>query len=109
MAQELGYVARQEKGGFKVTINLLSLRSKIEIVPNANKENDRQPDFRIFTENRVEIGGGWNKVGRTSGNPYVSLAFAHPEISKGRFYANLGRANAQDDEDVFAILWNPEN
>ena len=108
MAQALGYVTKTDNGTFKGMINMMSLRKRIEIVPNPTKEDDRQPDFRVFTEDRVEIGGGWNRVGQRSGRPYVSLTFAHPELGCGKLYANLGRAAGQDDEDVLAILWNPE-
>ena len=108
MAQALGYVTKTDNGAFKGVINMMSLRKRIEIVPNPTKEDDRQPDFRVYTEDRVEIGGGWNRVGRRSGRPYVSLTFAHPELGCGKLYANLGRAAGQVDEDVLAILWNPE-
>ena len=108
MAQALGYVTKTDDDTFKGEINMMSLRKSIEIVPNPTKEDDRQPDFRVYTEDRVEIGGGWNRVGRRSGKPYVSLTFAHPELGCSKLYANLGRAAGQDDEDVLAILWNPE-
>ena len=69
MAQALGYVTKTDNGTFKGMINMMSLRKRIEIVPNPTKEDDRQPDFRVYTEDRVEIGGGWNRVGRRSGRP----------------------------------------
>ena len=46
-------------------------------------------------------------MGQASGNPYVGLSLAAPEFGPRRLYANLGHAAGQDDEDVFAILWNP--
>lgn len=42
----------------------------------------------------------------TSGRDYVSLSLAAPEFGPRRLYANLGRA-AGEDENVFAVLWNP--
>ncbi|WP_425459755.1 DUF736 family protein [Hankyongella ginsenosidimutans] len=41
------------------------------------------------------------------GNEYVSLSLAAPEFGPRRLYANLGRAAGQDDDDAFAIIWNP--
>jgi uncharacterized protein (DUF736 family) len=35
----------------------------------------------------------------------VSLTFEAPELPS-KTYANLGQAAGQDDEDVFAIIWN---
>lgn len=109
MAQALGYVTRNEDGGFDGTLATMSLKKRIRILPNRDKETEAQPDFRVYTEDRVEIGGGWNRTGRTSGNDYVSLTFAAPEFGPGKVYANLGRAAGQTDPDVMAILWNPAN
>ena len=107
MAQALGYVTKTDNG-FEGTLATMSLKKRINIVPNNAKETDAQPDFRVYTEDRVEIGGGWNRVGRNSGNPYVSLTLSAPEFGPQRIYANLGRAAGQDDPDVMAILWNPQ-
>ena len=107
MAQALGYVTKTETGGYEGTLAMVSLKKRIRILPNRAKENDGQPDFRVYTEDRVEIGGGWNRVGRTSGSTYVSLTFSAPELGAQKIYANLGRAAGQDDPDVMAILWNP--
>lgn len=107
MAQTLGYVTKIETGGYEGTLSTMSLRKRIRILPNPAKESDAQPDFRVYTEDRVEIGGGWNRVGKNSGSPYVSLTFAAPEFGPAKIYANLGRAAGQDDPDVMAILWNP--
>ena len=107
MAQALGYVTKTETGGYEGTLATMSLRKRIRILPNGKKESDAQPDFRVYTEDRVEIGGGWNRVGKNSGNAYVSLTFSAPEFGPSKIYANLGRAAGQDDPDVMAILWNP--
>ena len=107
MAQALGYVTKQENG-FEGTLSMLTLKTRIRIVPNATKETERQPDFRVYAGDGGEIGGGWNRVGKASGRPYVSLTLAHPTlIGPRKIYANLGRAAGQDDEAVMAVLWNP--
>lgn len=108
MAQAIGYVTETENG-FVGTLTMMSLKKRITIMPNRNKDTDKQPDFRIYTEDKVEIGGGWNRIGKASGNPYVSLTFAAPELGSRKIYANLGRASGQDEEGVSAILWNPED
>ncbi|HRX40594.1 MAG TPA: DUF736 domain-containing protein [Parvularculaceae bacterium] len=111
MAQSLGTVTKRENGGFEGTLAMMTLNTKITIVPNEAKDNERQPDFRIYAANSSgrrgnEIGGGWNRVGKNSGKPYVSLTFAHPAFGEKRVFANLARAAGQEDERVFAILWN---
>ena len=107
MAQALGYVTKTETDGYEGTLAMVSLKTRIRILPNRAKENDAQPDFRVYTEDRVEIGGGWHRVGRTSGSPFVSLTFSAPELGPNKIHANLGRAAGQDDPTVMAILWNP--
>lgn len=104
----IGYVTHNaEKDSYKGTLKTLTISAGIEIVPNMEKTKDTQPDYRVFTDERTEIGAGWNKVGKNSGNPYVSLTFAAPELGR-RIFANLGTAAGQDDESVLAIIWNAD-
>ena len=37
----------------------------------------------------------------------MSLSLAAPEFGPRKLYANLGRAAGQDDDSVFALIWNP--
>jgi len=101
----IGYVSKNGDG-YKGQIKTLSIRADIEITPNLRKANDNQPDFRVSSAG-VEIGAGWVKTGEMSGKDYVSLSLAAPEFGPRRLYANLGRAAGQDDDDSFAIIWNP--
>ena len=110
MAQSLGTVTKNAKGGFEGTLAMMTLTTRITIAPNEEaKENERQPDFRIYAAQGGEIGGGWNRVGKNSGKEYVSLTFAHPVFGDKRVFANLARAAGADSESVLAILWNPQN
>jgi uncharacterized protein (DUF736 family) len=102
----IGQVTKQTNGGFRGQIKTLSIRADIDIVPNNSKATDTQPDFRVLTQG-VEIGAGWVRKGEVSGKDYVSLSLAAPEFGPRKLYANLGRAAGQDDEDVFAVIWNP--
>lgn len=102
----IGYVTASENGTLKGQLKTLSIRAEIVIAPNARKTSDVQPDYRVYSGD-VEIGAGWNRRSETSGNEYVSLSLAAPEFGPRRLYANLGRAAGQDDDDAFAIIWNP--
>ncbi len=108
MAQAIGYVTETENG-FAGQLTMMSLKKRIVILQNNKKEADRQPDYRVYTEDKVEIGGGWNRIGKASGNPYISLTFAAPELGSRKIYANLGPASGQEKEGASAILWNPED
>lgn len=101
----IGYVTRDGQG-FKGQLKTLSIRTDIEIIPNTRKSGDSQPDYRVSAAG-VEVGAGWVRRGEMSGKDYVSLSLAAPEFGPRRLYANLGRAAGQDDDDAFAIIWNP--
>ncbi|MDB5581949.1 MAG: hypothetical protein JWR80_7125 [Bradyrhizobium sp.] len=103
----IGYVTKTATG-FKGQLRTISIRADLEIVANRSKTTDKQPDYRVFADGS-EVGGGWIKTGERSGNDYVSLSMAAPEFGSKTLYANLGRAAGQDDEDTFAVLWNPED
>ena len=102
----IGYVTKQENGGFKGQLRTLSIRADIDIVPNNSKASDTHPDFRVLTQG-IEIGAGWVRRGEVSGKDYVSLSLGAPEFGPRKLYANLGRAAGQDDDDTFAVIWNP--
>jgi uncharacterized protein (DUF736 family) len=102
----IGYVRKEEDGRYSGSIKTISIRADVEIIPNHTKTADAQPDYRVLTQG-IEIGAGWTKKGETSGKEYVSLALAAPEFGPRKLYANLGRAAGQDDESLYALIWNP--
>ena len=104
----IGYVTQNaETGSYKGALKTLTISTGIEILPNRDKSKDEQPDYRVFTDERTEIGAGWNRVGKQSGKPYLSLTFAAPELGR-KIFANLGPAAGVDDPSTFAIIWNAE-
>lgn len=104
----IGYVTKQSDDSYKGQLKTLTIRATIEIIPNRRKTSESQPDYRVMVDG-VEFGGGWTRVGEMSGRSYVSLSLAAPELGRRRLFANLGRAAGQDDDDAFAIIWNPED
>lgn len=102
----IGHVTRNANGGFSGSLKTVSIRANIEIVANGRKSDDNQPDYRVLSDG-AEIGAGWVKTGEASGKEYVSLSLAAPEFGPRTLYANLGRAAGQDDDDAYAVIWNP--
>jgi uncharacterized protein (DUF736 family) len=100
----IGHVTKSQDGNFKGQLKTLSFRAPIDILLNPSKSSDTQPDYRVYSQ-AVEIGAGWTKKGKTSGEDYISLTLVDPAF--GKLYANLGRAAGQDDENVYAVIWNP--
>ncbi len=101
----IGYVQRQPDGSFKGAIRTLSVNAEIHIVPNRGKSGE-QPDYRVLSGGS-ELGGGWIRTGEVSQREYVRLSMSAPELGPRTLYANLGRAAGQDDDDAYAIIWNP--
>ena len=102
----IGYVTKQADGHYKGTLRTVSIKADIDILPNIQKTSDTQPDFRVMTEG-IEIGAGWTRKGETSNKEYVSLSIAAPEFGPKKLYANLGKAAGSDDENLYAVIWNP--
>lgn len=75
--------------------------------PLRDKPWPAHPDYRV-TCGGVEIGAGWININQTTGKPYTSLTLAHPDLGPRAYKVNLGRAPDQDDDSVFALIWNPE-
>jgi uncharacterized protein (DUF736 family) len=46
----IGYVTKGSDGSFKGQLKTLSIRAEIEIVANAGKTSDVQPDYRVLSE-----------------------------------------------------------
>lgn len=77
----------------------------IAVIPNAAKMKDMDPDYRIVSRhNGFELGGGWKRIGKTSGKEYISVSIAAPGI--GKIYGNLAPAPGGDPMKK-VILWNP--
>ena len=108
----IGYVTRKvdEKSkavSYEGSLRFPGMDEKITIIPNGDKApNSDQPDFRIYTAQNFELGAAWNRKGKQSGKPYVSLSISTPLLGKTVF-ANLGPAPGQSDKDVLAVIWNP--
>ncbi|PWU70964.1 DUF736 domain-containing protein [Ochrobactrum sp. POC9] len=99
----IGYVTRKENGSYEGHLRTLTLNAPVTFVP-IERTSEKAPDFRILS-NRSEVGAAWIKKGQQSGSEYVSVTIDTPELPH-RIIANLGQAAGQDDQDVFAIIWN---
>ncbi len=105
----IGFVTLESDGSYKGALKTLTISSRIEILPNRGKTSDRHPDYRVYAAEGVEIGTARIRVGETSHSEYLSLTLSIPEFGAKRLTANLGRVPGREEENLFAIIWNPEN
>lgn len=103
----IGRVTKQSDGTYKGLLATLSIRANIQFVKN-KKKNESQPDFVIMAQ-EIEVGAAWWRTAVSSGREYLSISIAAPEFGNRTLYANLGRAAGTDDENDFAIIWNPQD
>ena len=104
----IGSVTKRSDGRYEGELRTLSTRAEIVILPVTDKVSQSQPDFRVLSQG-IEIGAGWLRTGQTSGKEYVALSIAAPEFGARTLYANLGRAAGQTDDNVYALIWNPQD
>ena len=104
----IGFVTKREDGRYEGELRTLAVRADIVVIPVTDKASPSSPDYRVLSQG-IEIGAGWLRTGQLSGKEYVSLSIAAPELGSKTLYANLGRAAGQDDPDVFALIWNPQD
>ncbi|MEL6693739.1 MAG: DUF736 domain-containing protein [Pseudomonadota bacterium] len=105
MANAIGYVSQSENG-FHGALVMMNLSVPIRFDLNTEKDQNGQPDYRIYAgETDTEIGGGWIKTAKASGREYVSITLSDPQIGPSKIYANL--APVKGKKDRYVILWNP--
>ena len=87
------------------TLHTLSVSAPIALVPNARKTKDNEPDFRVIgRRNGFEVGAGWRRISKTTGEEYISVSLSAPEF--GTIYGNVAPAPG-DDPAKKVIIWNP--
>ena len=95
-------------GSLEGTLATLSVSAQIAVVKNARKVKDSEPDYRVINrKNGCELGGGWNRISKNTGEEYVSVSLAAPEFN-GTIYGNIAPAPG-DDDTKRVIIWNPAN
>ena len=97
----------QKNDGFEGTLATLTVTAPIALVPNTRKAKDNEPDYRIVNrKNGFELGAGWNRTSKASGEPYISISISAPKF--GTIYGNVATAPG-DDPAKKVIIWNPAN
>jgi uncharacterized protein (DUF736 family) len=62
----IGHGTKSQDSNFKGALRTLALSAPITILLNTSKNGDTQPHYRVYYNN-FEIGAGWVKKGKTSG------------------------------------------
>jgi uncharacterized protein (DUF736 family) len=80
----IGTFTRSENG-FAGTVKTLTLNVKARFV-TAEKENEKAPDYRVFTvTGNTEFGAAWKKKAKETGREYFSVSLVEMEGDKGGY------------------------
>lgn len=108
MSKSLGIITPTEEGNFEGFLSM-GVRDNVRVLKNTVKTpKSKEPDYRIIGDKLGECGAGWNKVGLTSGKPFISITLEHPNISDRKVYASTGLVKGSKDKSL-AMIWNPDN
>jgi uncharacterized protein (DUF736 family) len=77
---------KMEDGSFTGVIRTLTLNLAVVFEPNTTKRGEKAPDYRITTEDRAELGGGWKETSN-GGNTYLSVRLEDPALPASIFCA----------------------
>ena len=104
MATTIATLTQKTDGSFEGVFATIRVNAQIAIIPNAHKASEEAPDYRIINRKTgFEIGAGWNRVARHTGEEYLSVKLEAPEI--GVIFGNLAPAPGGEPNRK-VILWN---
>ena len=96
------FINDENDQGFTGTIKTLTLNCDVEVRP-VEKDNDKAPDFRIYTaEDGIETGAGWSKVSRER-RDYVSIKLDDPSFP-APIYGSL--VEVPDMPGAHHLIWS---
>ena len=94
-------------GALEGMLTTLHITAPIALQPNPRKTKDNAPDFLVVSrKNGFELGAGWNRISKSTGEEYISVSLSAPEF--GTIYGNVAPAPG-DDATKKVIIWNPVN
>ena len=92
-------------GALEGMLTTLHITAPIALQPNPRKTKDNAPDFLVVSrKNGFELGAGWNRISKSTGEEYISVSLSAPEF--GTIYGNVAPAPG-DDASKKVIIWNP--
>jgi uncharacterized protein (DUF736 family) len=104
----LGDLTKQDDGSYTGNLQMTTFHTPLRMIPVA-RPTEKGPNFRLFGRSpngkATDVGAAWIKTPRDGGEPYISLKIDVPELPQV-YYATLGRAADQDDDDLMSIIWN---
>ena len=105
MARTLGFFTKLDDAAFAGVFRTISITAQMTIIP-VDRTNDQAPDHRV-TVNGVEVGDGWSRQAKESGNTYINLVLSAPEFGHHAINCRLVKLTQPQDGCTHQILWEP--
>ena len=109
MALTLGTFSQLADGSFTGTLRTLNATATLVIAP-VDKASENAPDHRVYAGNgqRYEVGAGWSRVAKSSGETYINLKIGAPEFGPNWVRARLVKLETPGEDGITHIaLWEP--
>ena len=94
----IGTFHKSEDGSYAGAIKTLNLNVKAAQLRPSDKENDKAPDYRIFSGS-TEFGAAWKKTSREN-RDYLAVKLDDPSFP-APIYASL-----VDADDGYSLIWS---
>ena len=94
----IGTFTQDDAGNYNGAIKTLTLNVKTATFRQVEKDNDKAPDFRIFS-GQTEFGAAWKKTSREN-RDYLSVKLDDPSFP-APIYASL-----VDADEGYSLIWS---
>ena len=94
----IGTFHKKDDGSISGAIKTLTLNVKSVVLRPSDKDNDKAPDFRIFS-GQTEFGAAWKKTSKEN-RDYVSVKLDDPSFPVP-IYASL-----VDADEGYSLIWS---
>jgi uncharacterized protein (DUF736 family) len=110
MAVTLGTFTLRDDGTYTGILRTLNVNKAIVITP-VDKTSDNAPTHRVYTAGpRYELGAGWSRVAKSSGETYIGLKLGSPEFGPHWVRCRLVKLDqTAEDGATHMILWEPRD
>jgi uncharacterized protein (DUF736 family) len=94
----IGTFTKGEDGSYSGSIKTLTLNVKTAQMRPADKDNDKAPDYRIFSGS-TEFGAAWKKTSREN-RDYLAVKLDDPSFPAPIF------ASLVDADEGYSLIWS---
>ncbi|WGF91067.1 DUF736 domain-containing protein [Marinivivus vitaminiproducens] len=107
MAISLGTLQQFDDGVLAGQLSSLSFSVAVTVQP-VERTSEKAPDYRVYTKTGTEIGSGWSREAKSSGNRYISVQIGAPELGERWLRGRIVQLETPKESGATHIfLWEP--